>query len=62
VATAAGLAVAIPALIAYNYFLNQLRSIETELDSLVEEITLLFEGHLVEEIQRQEGRPTLHRS
>jgi biopolymer transport protein TolQ len=62
VARAAGLAVAIPALIAYNYFLNQLRSIETELDSLVEEITLLFEGHLVEEIQRQEGRPTLHRS
>jgi biopolymer transport protein TolQ len=62
VATAAGLAVAIPALIAYNFFLNRLRRMETELDSFAEEIALLFGSYLVEEMQRQEGRPTLHRS
>jgi biopolymer transport protein TolQ len=62
VATAAGLAVAIPALIAYNFFLSRLRRMETELDSFAEEIALLFGSYLVEEMQRQEGRPTLHRS
>jgi biopolymer transport protein TolQ len=62
VATAAGLAVAIPALIAYNFFLSRLRRMETELDSFAEEIALLFGSYLVEEMQRQESRPTLHRS
>jgi hypothetical protein len=35
---------------------------ETELDSFAEEIALLFGSYLVEEMQRQESRPTLHRS
>jgi biopolymer transport protein TolQ len=33
VATAAGLAAAIPAVIAYNYFTQKIRTIETELHS-----------------------------
>jgi len=33
VATAAGLAVAIPAVIAFNYFLNKIRVIESEMQS-----------------------------
>ena len=52
VATAAGLAVAIPALVAYNVFVNRVRQLETDLDHFAEELTLLFEGHLIEEVER----------
>jgi len=51
IATAAGLAVAIPAVIAYNYFLSRIRSIETEMESfsadflnIVERESLRMEG------------------
>jgi biopolymer transport protein TolQ len=37
VATAAGLVAAIPAVIAYNYFLNRIRSIHTRIDSFTVE-------------------------
>jgi biopolymer transport protein TolQ len=33
VATAAGLAAAIPAVIAFNYFMNKIRTVESELQS-----------------------------
>lgn len=62
VATAAGLAVAIPAVIAYNYYLNRLRRLEAELDNVAEEITLLLESSLVQAVQRQDGQSAVHRS
>ena len=52
VATAAGLAVAIPALVAYNVFVNRIRQIETDLDHFAEELTLLFESHLIQQVER----------
>jgi biopolymer transport protein TolQ len=45
VATAVGLAVAIPATIAYNYFMGQISSIETELDN--------FAGAFMNSVQRE---------
>lgn len=52
VATAAGLAVAIPALIAYNVFVSGVRQLDTDLDHFSEEITLLFESHLIQHAER----------
>ena len=52
VATAAGLAVAIPALVAYNVFVNRIRQLETDLDHFAEELTLLFESHLIQQVER----------
>jgi biopolymer transport protein TolQ len=45
VATAAGLFAAIPAVVAYNYFLNQLRRHATQLDVFRQDLVGLFEGH-----------------
>ena len=52
VVTAAGLAVAIPALVAYNVFVNRVRQVETDLDHFAEELTLLFESHLIQRVER----------
>jgi biopolymer transport protein TolQ len=52
VATAAGLAVAIPALVAYNVFVNRFRQLETDLNHFAEEITLRFESHLIQRVER----------
>jgi biopolymer transport protein TolQ len=52
VATAAGLAVAIPALVAYNVFVNRVRQLETDLDHFAEELTLLFESHVIQRVER----------
>ena len=43
VATAAGLLTAIPAVIAYNYFLNSLRKISSQMDGFSEELLFYFE-------------------
>ena len=51
VATAAGLAVAIPALVAYNIYVNRVRQLETDLDHFAEELTLLFESHLIQRVE-----------
>ncbi|MFI5304424.1 MAG: MotA/TolQ/ExbB proton channel family protein [Nitrospiria bacterium] len=45
VATAAGLLTAIPAVIAYNYFLNSLRIIDSQMEAFSEELMLFFEDH-----------------
>jgi biopolymer transport protein TolQ len=45
VATAAGLLTAIPAVIAYNYFLNSLRAIDSQMEGFSEELVLFFEEH-----------------
>ncbi len=43
IATAVGLAAAIPAVVAYNHYLNRLRHIDGEMESFVEELVQLFE-------------------
>ncbi|ETX04436.1 MotA/TolQ/ExbB proton channel family protein [Candidatus Entotheonella palauensis] len=58
VATAAGLAVAIPALVAYNVFVNRVRQLETDLDHFAEELTLLFESHLIQRVEHRHGGQT----
>lgn len=52
IATAAGLAAAIPAVIAYNHYLNRLRRIEGELQSFVEDLMGLFQLSLPQESSR----------
>ncbi|MFW6113012.1 MAG: MotA/TolQ/ExbB proton channel family protein [Thermodesulfobacteriota bacterium] len=42
IATAAGLAAAIPAVMAYNYFLGQVRRLQTELDDFATDLALLL--------------------
>ena len=42
IATAAGLAAAIPAVIAYNYFLGQVRRLEAELMDFASDLTPLL--------------------
>jgi biopolymer transport protein TolQ len=46
VATAAGLAAAIPAVIAYNYFLNRIRAIATKIDSFSIEFINFLERNI----------------
>ncbi len=43
VATAAGLAAAIPAVVAYNYYLNRIRVLETEMDNFSQEFLNIIE-------------------
>ncbi|HEU5359879.1 MAG TPA: protein TolQ [Candidatus Deferrimicrobiaceae bacterium] len=46
IATAAGLAAAIPSVMAYNFFLNRVRAIATRLDSFAIEFTNFLERNL----------------
>jgi biopolymer transport protein TolQ len=61
VATAVGLAAAIPAVVAYNHYLNRLRRIEGELENFAEELILLFDSRLPNEVQRVSNRPSPQR-
>jgi biopolymer transport protein TolQ len=47
VATAAGLAVAIPAVIAFNYFMQKIRIIDSELQSFSSDFLNIIEGDLI---------------
>jgi len=51
IATAAGLSVAIPAVIAYNYFINQIRVLDSELQGFAADFLNLIER----DIQRNKG-------
>ncbi|MBI9088435.1 MAG: protein TolQ [Desulfobacterium sp.] len=51
VATAAGLAVAIPSVMAYNYFVDRIRVLDSELQSFVADLLNLIER----DIQKQRG-------
>ena len=53
VATAAGLAVAIPSVIAYNYFMQKIRTLESELHSFSADFLNIIERELL----RSKGRP-----
>jgi biopolymer transport protein TolQ len=56
IATAAGLAAAIPAVVAYNHYLNRVRRIEGELEHFAEELVLLFDNRLPHDVQRVSHR------
>ncbi|MDX1777584.1 MAG: MotA/TolQ/ExbB proton channel family protein, partial [Thermodesulfobacteriota bacterium] len=45
IATAAGLFAAIPAVIAYNYFLNRLRILSAQMDNFLAEFLNIVERH-----------------
>ena len=47
VATAAGLAAAIPAVIAFNFFMSKIRTIETELNSFSADLLNIIERDIV---------------
>ena len=49
IATAAGLAVAIPAVIAFNYFMQKIRNIETELQSFSADFLNIIERDILSE-------------
>jgi biopolymer transport protein TolQ len=57
IATAAGLAAAIPAVVAYNHYLNRIRRLDGELDSFAEELVLLCESRLPHGAPRVGSRP-----
>lgn len=59
VATAAGLAAAIPAVVAYNHYLNRVRRLEGELEIFVEELVFLFDHFLPHAGQRLGNRTPL---
>ena len=61
VVTAAGLAAAIPAVVAYNHFLTRIRRIENELDGGIEELVWLFDHRLLHEMYRLGSRSPLQR-
>ena len=54
VATAAGLAVAIPAVIAFNYFIHQIRTLESELDSFSADFLNIVERDLMRTKERSQ--------
>ena len=54
VATAAGLAAAIPAVIAFNYFMNKIRTIESELQSFSADFLNIIERDILR-IERRRG-------
>ena len=61
IATAAGLAAAIPAVVAYNYYLHRLRRLEGEIDIFVEELLAVFRSSVPSEAPRVGGRAPLQR-
>ena len=54
VATAAGLAAAIPAVIAFNYFMNRIRIVETELQSFSADFLNIIERDIMRTERRQQ--------
>lgn len=54
VATAVGLAAAIPAVVAYNYFLTKVRVIETEMGNFIHDFLNVIERDLMRRVQAGE--------
>jgi biopolymer transport protein TolQ len=58
VATAAGLAAAIPAVVAYNFFVQRIRGLASEMDQFTTELLNLVERQLrPQRVQRQHPQP-----
>jgi biopolymer transport protein TolQ len=55
IATAIGLAAAIPAVMAYNHYLTRLRRLEEKMDGFVEEVIQLFEVYVEHETPAPRG-------
>jgi len=55
IATAVGLAAAIPAVVAYNHYLNRLRRIDGEMEGFIEELVQLFETYVTNEMPASRG-------
>ncbi len=55
VATAAGLAAAIPAVVAYNYFVQRIRGIASEMDQFITEFLNLVQRQLRPSVTRSSG-------
>lgn len=55
IATAVGLAAAIPAVVAYNHYLNRLRRIDGEMEGFIEELVQLFETYATNEVPASRG-------
>jgi len=53
IATAAGLAVAIPAVIFYNYFSNQLAELEDSMTNFADDFLNLVERDLLHRLRRE---------
>jgi biopolymer transport protein TolQ len=47
VATAAGLAAAIPAVVAYNYYLNQIKVLNSQMENFASELLNIIERHFL---------------
>ena len=61
VATAVGLAAAIPAVVAYNHYLNRLRRLEGDLEAFADHLLLLFDDVIPYDVQRPSSRTPLQR-
>jgi biopolymer transport protein TolQ len=57
VATAAGLAAAIPAVIAYNHYLTRLRRLENDMQNFIEELVMVFRMPLTSEAMQPRMEP-----
>jgi biopolymer transport protein TolQ len=55
IATAIGLAAAIPAGVAYNHYLNRLRRLDGEMESFIEDLVQLFEVYVSNEVPAPRG-------
>ncbi len=54
IATAAGLAAAIPAVVAYNYFLSKVRVLEAEMGNFISDFLNIVERDMLRRAQQQE--------
>src|SRR5207247_9050399 len=55
IATAVGLAAAIPAVVAYNHYVHRLRRMEAEMDGFTEDLVQLFEAYAANEVPAPRG-------
>src|SRR5438105_6145642 len=55
IATAVGLAAAIPAVVAYNHYLNRLRHMDGEMEGFIEELVQLFETYAANAVPASRG-------
>jgi biopolymer transport protein TolQ len=57
VATAAGLGAAIPAVVAYNHYVNRVRGLETEMANFANDLLNIIKRDILRRFARGDGRP-----